>query len=273
MHHKKAHEHLKKVRKALGSGGYKRVGGKHVFDFIMNNTVIISLLLCISLHINAQDSLKYFLDKKENMCDKKGSTYEVNLFRQDTNDSIVYYKSVLIKTKKTFEEGTYKCIIPLDNLKDFEKFKANRQALKHGDYTKCYENGNSKYKGSYIEGIVDKTKPFNEWTEDGEAIYANVDVMPVFPNGTEGLKNFIQSNVVYPPEALEKNIQEKIYVKFMINKRGKVKNISTTKGQSQILIDAAIKVVKKMPKWKPGEHGGKKVNVWFQLPIYYELTS
>jgi len=239
----------------------------------MKYILLINLFFGLNLNLNAQDSLKYYLDKKDKICDKISSNFEVNLSRRNSNDSIVYYKSVLTKTKKIYEKGTYKCIIQLDNLLDFEKFKANRQALKHGDYEAWYKNGNIKYKGSYIEGIVDNAKPFDEWTENGERIYSNVDVMPVFPDGTEGLKKFIQSNVVYPPEARENNIQEKIYVKFMINKRGKVKNISTTKGQNQILIDAAIKVIKKMPKWKPGEHKGKKVNVWFQLPINYKLTT
>lgn len=239
---------------------------------IMKYILIINLIFCINLNSNAQDSLRFFLDKQENICNKKQAFYEVSILRLNPGDSIIYYKSVFTKTKKNFEESTYKCIIRIDSLQDFWKIKTRRQALIHGNYVSWYKNGNIKCKGTYIEGIVDNTKSFDEWTEGGEKIYSNVDVLPVFPNGKEGLIKFIQNNVVYPPEAREKNVEEKIYVKFMINKKGKVKNISTVKGQSQILIDAAIKVIKKMPKWKPGENEGKKVNVWFILPISYKLS-
>jgi len=237
----------------------------------MKSAILINLFIGINFNIIAQDSLKYYLDKDGKLSDKDSSIYEVNLWRQNSNDSIVHYKSVWIKTEMTFQKAIYKYYTKLDNLQDFEKFKRHSQALKHGDFESWYENGNIAYKCTYIEGILDTSKPFNEWTEDGEKIHVVADVMPVFPGGMVGLKDFIQNNVVYPPEARAKNLEEKIYVKFMIDKQGKVQNISVTKGQSQILIDAAIKVIEKMPKWKPGELGGKKVNVWYILQINYKL--
>ena len=84
--------------------------------------------------------------------------------------------------------------------------------------------------------------------------------------------NYLGNNIVYPSKARAKGIEENIYVQFMVDKKGKIKNVHTVVGQNKILIDAAIKVIEDMPKWVPGEKDGKKINVWYIIPINYKLN-
>ena len=104
-------------------------------------------------------------------------------------------------------------------------------------------------------------------------IFQTVDIAPEFPGGTKGIAKFIQQNLVYPQVAIENNLEGKCYVKFVVDKKGKVKNAVIERGVHGCPeCDAeALRVVKLMPKWKPGKVGKKKVNCYFRLPISYQL--
>lgn len=127
--------------------------------------------------------------------------------------------------------------------------------------------------------------------------------MPEFPGGQQGLTEFLIANVEYPEFAKKNNIEGKVYVTFIVNEKGEVvnpkiqpdgKKKKELQGESEIkmgpmtideitqqdyeryfpaktLAEAAIDVVKKMPNWTPGENGGKKVAVYFTLPISFKL--
>ena len=90
--------------------------------------------------------------------------------------------------------------------------------------------------------------------------------------GTEKLYAFISKNFKYPEVDRLNNTQGKIYISFVINKKGKVEDIIILRGVSKTLDEEAIRIVKKMPKWKPGKEEGKLVKVRFNLPIVCKLN-
>ncbi len=97
--------------------------------------------------------------------------------------------------------------------------------------------------------------------------------MPVFPGGELGLMKYISDHVDYPPLAREQGIEGKVYIRFCVTKFGTVDRVSIARGADPILDKEALKVVSKLPKWQPGENGGRKVSVWYTVPINFVLSK
>jgi protein TonB len=95
--------------------------------------------------------------------------------------------------------------------------------------------------------------------------------MPVFPGGEVGLMKYIFDKVVYPPLAREQQIEGKVYIRFCVTKYGTVDRVSVVRSADPILDKEAMRVVKLLPKWEPGENGGRKVSVWYTVPINFQL--
>ena len=108
--------------------------------------------------------------------------------------------------------------------------------------------------------------------EDDDEFFMVVENMPEFPGGDLGLMKFIQKNVKYPAIAKEYNITGKVYVSFIVDKTGQVTNVKIVRGVDKNLDAEALRVVKSLPKYKPGKQRGKPVRVMFTIPINFTLN-
>jgi len=110
-----------------------------------------------------------------------------------------------------------------------------------------------------------------ELSKDGEAVYSIVEQMPEFIGGDAALRKYLATSVKYPHVAIEKNIQGKVFVTFVVGKDGIVKNAQLARGVDKSLNAEALRVVNSMPKWIPGKQSGKDVAVQFTVPINFVL--
>jgi TonB family protein len=106
---------------------------------------------------------------------------------------------------------------------------------------------------------------------DENGIYTVVEVMPSYVGGDEARLKFLKDNIKYPSEAKESAIQGTVYVTFVVDETGKISDVKTLRGIGGGCEEEAIRVVKMMPKWIPGEQSGKKVKVQFNMPIKFIL--
>jgi len=90
--------------------------------------------------------------------------------------------------------------------------------------------------------------------------------------GTLALMKYIQKNVKYPPIAKEYGITGKVYVQFIVEKSGSVTNVKVVRGVDKHLDAEALRVIKSLPKHKPGTQRGKPERVMFTVPIYFSLN-
>ena len=90
--------------------------------------------------------------------------------------------------------------------------------------------------------------------------------------GYASMMKYIQDNMNYPESAIEKGIQGRVILRFIVEKDGQVSNVSVVKGLSPECDKAAVKVVSDMPKWKPGKIGGRPVRQWCTIPINFTLN-
>jgi periplasmic protein TonB len=108
--------------------------------------------------------------------------------------------------------------------------------------------------------------------ESDEEFFMVVENMPEFPGGDAGLMKYIQKNVKYPPIAKEYNITGKVFVSFIVDKSGSVSDVKIARGVDKSLDAEALRVVKSLPKYKPGKQRGKAVRVMFTIPINFTLN-
>jgi len=107
--------------------------------------------------------------------------------------------------------------------------------------------------------------------EAPQEVFVVVEEMPSFPGGDTELFRFIYDNIKYPELAKENNIQGKVILRFCVTYKGTVDQVSVVRGVDPSLDEEAIRVIKMLPLWKPGKQGGKPVNVWYSVPISFQL--
>ena len=87
----------------------------------------------------------------------------------------------------------------------------------------------------------------------------------------DSLKAFIERNLVYPQWAKDNKIEGKVFVTFVVEKDGSISGVKVLRDIGYGCGAEAIRVVMKMPKWKPGKQRGKPVRVQYNLPIVFKL--
>lgn len=115
---------------------------------------------------------------------------------------------------------------------------------------------------------IDEEKPDETETD----FFIRVEEMPVYPGGDAALMRDIMKNVVYPEIAKETGTQGKVFVRFIVNKLGKVDNVQVVRSVDPSLDKEAIRAVKLLKGWTPGKQRGKPVNVSFTVPINFRLN-
>ena len=105
----------------------------------------------------------------------------------------------------------------------------------------------------------------------GKQVYFIVEEMPEFPGGELALREFIAKTVKYPDYAVEKGIQGKVYVNFVVEKDGSVGQVKIARGVDPSLDAEALRVTNELPKWKPGKQKGEAVAVSYTIPVNFVL--
>ncbi len=123
------------------------------------------------------------------------------------------------------------------------------------------------------ESVVDSMKVEARDVEDEEEIIiSDLDEMPEFPGGHLELAKYLQNNILYPDSAMKYNTQGKVYVRFQVKKDGSIDCVVVLKGIGYGCDVEAIRIIKKMPRWKPGLRDGEPVKVLYTLPINFLLN-
>lgn len=104
-----------------------------------------------------------------------------------------------------------------------------------------------------------------------EEIFKIVEQMPTFPGGEEELFKYLGKNIKYPAMARDAGISGRVFVTFVVEKNGEIKDVDVLRGIGGGCDEEAIRVVENMPNWKPGKQRGKSVRVQFNLPIFFNL--
>jgi protein TonB len=106
---------------------------------------------------------------------------------------------------------------------------------------------------------------------DEGKIFTIVEEMPSFPGGENKLFEYLRNNIKYPPVARENGITGRVYVTFVVDRDGKIKDAKVIRGIGAGCDEEALRVVRTMPDWKVGKQNGRAVQVQYNLPINFTL--
>lgn len=228
--------------------------------------VIIALLNTHSVFSQNQDTLylnSFFIETN-----KDSAVYHRVLNK--LNDDKMYVLTDFYANGKIFGSTDYiskkKTPVTLMNYAGLEK---KNKFVKHGKSVIYYKNGDKKEEITYIDGEQQGTVVHYE----ENPIYIIVENMPRFPGGEEALSKYITETIKYPSEAYEAGIHGRVYVKFIIDTAGKVKDPEIIRSVHHLLDEEALRVVGSMPDWQPGTQRGKPVNVYYTVPVNFVIQE
>lgn len=166
--------------------------------------------------------------------------------------------------------------------------------LYEGTELRYFENGqlssevyylNDKYEGLckwyYENGLpssvetykADSLISYELYLETGEkdTLTSTPNVDAEFPGGLTNLKRYLASNIIYPEYALKHNIEGKVYLQFVVGKNGDIANVTIKKSAHILLDQEAVRVVEKMPKWRPAKYHNRTISTVYNLPVTFRL--
>ena len=120
----------------------------------------------------------------------------------------------------------------------------------------------------YMQQDSELQKEFNFY-QDSSKLFDVVDEMPSYPGGMGAMMSFISSNVKYPDG--EYCAQGRVIVSFVVERDGALSNVKVIRSVEEHFDKEAIRVVKSMPKWKPGRQYGKVVRCKYTVPVVFRL--
>lgn len=107
--------------------------------------------------------------------------------------------------------------------------------------------------------------------QDNPLNFQIVEELPDFPGGMVEFMKWLTRTLKYPVDAQNRKIQGKVIVQFIINKDGTVVDPKIVKTLDPSCDREALRVVRMMPRWKPGTEHKKTVRTKFVIPIIFKL--
>ncbi len=106
-----------------------------------------------------------------------------------------------------------------------------------------------------------------------EPVFTMVDEMPSFPGGEKKMHQYIRKNLDLPEEVKKGDLSGKTYVSFVVDKNGAIHDIRSINSLCDRCAQEAERLVREMPKWKPGRLKGEAVQVRVVLPVRFHKTD
>ena len=107
---------------------------------------------------------------------------------------------------------------------------------------------------------------------DEQQIFQVVEEAPEYPGGQKECMKFLSNNIKYPQISQENGVQGRVIVQFVVNADGSIVDPVVVRGVDPYLDKEALRVIKLMPKWKPGKQRGKAVRVRFTQTVMFRLN-
>lgn len=146
------------------------------------------------------------------------------------------------------------------------------KASPSGTYIARGEFGSSKRDGD-ITGSGIGSVSGSGTDADANSTFTSVEIMPTPVGGLPAFMKWIAENYNFPQQALDQGVSGVIEVSFVVEKDGSLTDIAVKRDMKFGTGDAAINLLKKAKKWKPGVQNGLKVRVAYTLPIRLSAVS
>jgi protein TonB len=106
---------------------------------------------------------------------------------------------------------------------------------------------------------------------DTNKIYTTADIMPQFPGGDDSLNAFVRKHATFPQKAFKDGISGKVWYTFVIDKKGRLRNVKVISSLRKDLDMEGLRVISLMPDWIPGRINGRPVDVNYNFPMEFVI--
>lgn len=123
------------------------------------------------------------------------------------------------------------------------------------------------------ESVAEPVKEEKTAATAANEVYTTVEKKPQFPGGEAALMKYVGENIRYPENAFKNKVQGRVIVQFVVQKDGKVGEVKILRGTDEELNNEAVRVIKSLPAFTPGEMDGKPVSVWYTFPVMFKIIG
>ncbi len=146
-----------------------------------------------------------------------------------------------------------------------QKISTTTSELVIGDGTGAVDGADIK------EAAPETTLPNPDVQTEEPIQFTVVQKIPEFPGGWSAFMQWLTKNLKYPAQAQKNKVQGTVVVSFIVNKDGSIANIKVSTSVAPILDNEALRVMKMMPKWKPGMDRNKVCRTMIAVPVVFQL--
>ncbi|MDR2144881.1 MAG: TonB family protein [Tannerella sp.] len=252
--------------KTYGAYELRQTSGKRHLIAVIGSLLIAAFVAALPTLI---DTVKSLRPPVENISDASVLADLAEVEEQEKLDDIVEQTETPPPPMKSTMQFIEPIIASAEEIKEDETLKTQDelQESKIQISTQTVE-GTDEEHGIDIADLEVHTKVADD---TDTKIFEVVEQNPEFPGGN--VLKWVSEHISYPVVAQENGIKGTVTLKFVVTRDGSVGQIQIVRGVDASLDKEAVRVVQAMPKWIPGKQNGKNVNVWFTLPIKFQLNQ
>ena len=195
--------------------------------------------------------------------------------------AIVDGKIIPYDESKSIDPNRIKSVYVFKSYKDeFSKYNITEEQAKNGvvviELKKEGEvnTAQSETKSADIKVVGYSTRAKDSAQQQKDIAYIKVEKMPTFQGGDlNAFRNWVQGQIQYPKEAMEKNISGRVIFSFVVEKDGSTSDFTVLQAPDKLLADEVERIFKSCPKWEPGTQRGEKVRVKYTVPIAFAIQG
>lgn len=124
---------------------------------------------------------------------------------------------------------------------------------------------------SSVDNVAQQDDNGNNNADNDNTVYTDVDEIPSFPGGMDGIYKMIAQNLRYPEEAAANGVEGDVRVRFILEKDGTLSNVEVVRPIDELLDREAVRVVKTLKGWEPAKKGGKPVRYALIYTVHFKL--
>ena len=236
----------------------------------------------INLQADADTSMGMVADVK-NAFRSTSHAVKVNYYKEDKPQPIyiVDGKVIPYEDVNKIDPNTFSSVVVYKSYKDeFSKYGITEEQAKNGvvviELKKEGEvnTAQSETKSADIKVVGYSTRAKDSAQQQKDLAYIKVEKMPTFQGGDlNAFRNWMQGQIQYPKEAMEKNISGRVIFSFVVEKDGSTSDFIVLQSPDKLLADEVERIFKTCPKWEPGTQRGEKVRVKYTVPIVFAIQG
>lgn len=236
----------------------------------------------INLQADADTSMGMVADVK-NAFRSTSHAVKVNYYKEDKPQPIyiVDGKVIPIEDVNKIDANTFSSVVVYKSYKDeFSKYGITEEQAKNGVVViELKKEGDvntaqSETKSADIKVVGYSTREKDSAQQQKDLAYIKVEKMPTFQGGDlNAFRNWVQGQIQYPKEAMEKNISGRVIFSFVVEKDGSTSDFTVLQAPDKLLADEVERIFKTCPKWEPGTQRGEKVRVKYTVPIVFAIQG